>query len=166
MPWTPQDADPWQINSDPERHYRWISSKPEKLGQWLRSFSGRPGYALVRGATVDATKKMAEKVGLSGEMVDVNLNRIMNGHNVLASIPMEEYNNRRKELSKLTEENISAAKEAYHASAERLPGVTTFERTDEEHEDRKSFANRPDRPISGQSGRGASPHLRPRAGAR
>ena len=162
MPYVPRGQDPWLIpNPAPGRHYRYISSKPEKLGLWLRSFGDRPGYALERGATVEATKKLAVQLGLSEEQVDVALNRIGYGHNVLASIPIEEYVRRTSELSAQNAENIGAAKEAYHAAVDEIPGVTSFERSPEEHEDRKRVATRPDRPFSGQTGVGRSPHLKP-----
>ncbi len=163
MPWTPSGTDPWLIpNKDSSRHYRFLSSKPERLGGWLRSHGDRPGYALVRGATVADTKKMAVKLGLSEELVDPNLNRIAYGHNVLASIPQEEYERRIREMAGETNDRIGAAKEAFHATGETLPGVTTFERDPEEHEDRKRIATRDERPFSGQTGRGTSPHLKPR----
>lgn len=161
MPYIPQGQDPWLIpNPNPERHYRYLSSKPEKLGLWLRSFGDRPGYALERGATVEATKALAVELGLSEEMVDLNLNRIGYGHNVLASIPMEEYLRRQGELIGMKDEAIGAAKEEFHATVDELPGVKSFERTPDEHKDRKRVATREDRPISGQTGRGTSPHLR------
>ena len=162
MPWQPQGVDPWFIpNPDPERHYRYISSKPEKLGQWLRSYGDRPGYSLERGATVEATKALAVKLGLSAEQVDVNLNRIAYGHNILASIPMDEYLRRQNELLNMTKDSIGASKEEFHATVDAIPGVKSFERSPEEHKDRKRVATRSDRPISGQTGVGTSPHLRP-----
>ncbi len=163
MPWMPSGTDPWSIpQKDPDRHYRFLSSKPERLGGWLRSWGDRPGYALVRGATVDDTKAMAVKLGLSAELVDVNLNRIMYGHNVLASIPKEEYERRMNEMAGETTDRIGAAKEAFHAAGADLPGIKTFERDPEEHADRKRIATRDDKPFVGQAGTGKSPHLKPR----
>ena len=163
MPYIPQGADPWEVtHPQPGRHYRYISSTPEKLGLWLRSFGDRPGYALERGATVKDTKELAIKLGLSAEQVDTNLNRIGYGHNVLASIPMEEYLRRRRELGEKVDTRESDAKEAFLATADELPGVTAFERSPDEHKDRKRIATREDRPFSGQSGVGSSPHLKPR----
>ena len=164
MPYIPQGTDPWVVpNPQPGRHYRYISSKPERLSLWLRSYGDRPGYSLERGATVEDTKKIAVSLGLSEEQVDLNLNRIMYGHNVLASIPEEEYRKRTAEFAKTTNDKVGNAKEAFHAVGDDLPGITTFERTEEEHNDRKRIATRSDRPISGQTGRGTSPHLRTRA---
>jgi len=163
MPYIPQGEDAWAVpNPQPGRHYRYLSTKPEKLGLWLRSFGSRPGYSLERGATIEDTKKLADLLGVGAEMVDENINRIMYGNNVLASIPMEEYIRRRKELGAIDAEKEAAAKEAFHVAGDK-PGIKTFERTEEEHIDRKRIATRGDRPFSGQTGRGKSPHLRTRA---
>ena len=161
MPYMPQGVDPWVIPTpEPGRKYRWISSKPEKLGQWLRSYGDRPGYALVRGKTIEDTKRKAVELGLSDEMVDLNMNRIAYGHNILASIPIEEYVLRDNELINMKNSAIGAAKENFHAVVDSIPNVTSFERTPDEHKDRKRIATRPDRPVSGQAGVGTSPHLK------
>lgn len=161
MPWIPQRHDAWLVSTPaPDRHYRWLSTKPEKLGLWLRSYADRPGYALERKATVEQTMELSVKLGLGAEMVDKALNRIMYGHNVLASIPMEEYILRQGELLGKSDDALSEARDEYRATLDALPGVTSFERSEEEHDDRRRIATREDRPVSGQAGVGTSPHLR------
>lgn len=163
MPYVPLDRDIWEIpNPEAGRHYRWIAGYGDRLAQWLRSYGDRPGYQLVQGTTLEETRKIAEKLGLSAHNVDVNTNRITNGKNILASIPMEEYERRQAEFKRMEEAQRGAAVDNFHATGENLRGVRTFEEHPDQTADRKAFHTRDDRPMSGQTGIGTSPVLKQR----
>ena len=156
--------DPWGVpNPDPARRYRWIATDPRRLSLWLRSYGEVPGYSLVQGASIKDTKALAERLGLSDRLVDAS-NRIVYGHNVLADIPVEEYERRVSERVDEQLDKLASAKDEFHAKAEGLHGIKTFEQTPEETADRKEFHQREpgDRPFVGQAGQGTSPLLRPR----
>lgn len=153
--------DPYYIpNKDPNLHYRWISDAPTKLGLWLRSYGSRPGYTLVQGATIEETQKIAEEHGLTAQYVTA-ANRIAYGQNVLAAIPREEHERRVAEQVAEQRSKLAAAKDAFHAEGDNIPGIRTFEDHPENLDDKRKFAEREDRPFSGQTGVGASPHVSP-----
>jgi hypothetical protein len=149
-------SDPWEIPTpDPSRSYRWLSDDPKRLSLWLRSFGDVQGFVLEPDANCD-------KLGLPDSYRNRATGRITYGHNILASIPMEQHKRREAEKIEETLERIYDAKQAFHAVGDALPGVTTFEEHPDESADRKRIATRPDRPFSGQSGRGDSPVFQPR----
>lgn len=164
MPYIPQGADPWLIPTpDSSRHYRWLNSNPMRLGLWLRAFGSVPGYRLERGATIEDTKRIADTLGLSAESVDLATNRIAYGHNVLASIPIEEY--ARRSAAQVDEqlEKIAEVEDSAFANIDNIKGVRAFKEHPDEMKERERHAVRGmtgSRPLSGQTGVGTSPGLR------
>lgn len=137
MPYSPPNVDPFTIPTpDPTRHYRWLSDDPRRLALWLRSYGSIPGYRL-------EPRENAEKLGLSLDYVNEATGRIRYGYNVLASIPIEEYERRVRERLDEQLEKIGSAKERVHAAVDGLPGAKVIEREPEEHFDRKAHAERP-----------------------
>jgi len=150
-------ADPFLIpNPDSTRHYRWISDNPQRMAMWLRSVGDQPGYQLVQGATVPDTMKLAEKLGLSGMLVDKGRNFIRVGFNVLASIPVEEYVLRQQYLLQQGKEQLDDAKDNFLGTADAIPGVKGIIKDPEEMLDEKKVKTRTDRPFAGQVGGSAS----------
>ncbi len=144
-------VDPFMIPSpDPTRHYRWLSDNPRRLSMWLRSYGTVSGYALEPAAN-------CEKLGLPESYGQKATGRIVMGDNILASVPLEEFHQRQRDNIDAQLERLAAVKEEFHAQGEMLPGIRTFEEDPEQTADRKRYHTRPDRPFSGQAGRGNSP---------
>jgi hypothetical protein len=167
MPYTPQTGDLFGVPT-PEtgRHYRWLSTRPEKLSGWLRSFGTIPGYRLERGATLDRTKERCTALGLPVECVNEATNRIEFGFNVLASIPLEEHERRTSEKRSIERSREGQVEDSFRATIDRVPGATARIDVAEEFEARKQHAVREDRPFSGQSGTDDSPQFRRRRAPR
>lgn len=83
----------------PDRHARWLDgSKQNKLRMHLMSFGDKPGYQILRGKTLEETREIAEKLGLSELHVDDATNRIVYGDLILAWIPRAEHERRRDSI--------------------------------------------------------------------
>ena len=163
MPYIPVNSDNWEIpHPDPSRKYRWLSAKPERLSLWLRAYGAIPGYSLERGADINATKALCQKLFGTEDLVNLSTNRIEYGYNVLASIPIEEAVRRDAERIASMQAQLDSAEDEFLTKGEELKarGIRTFVEPVEETASRREFHTRDDRPVSGQTGVGKSPALR------
>lgn len=137
MPYQPRNADPFSIpNPDPGRHYRWLADDPKRLGLWLRSYGDCPGYRLEVG------EETCARLGFETQFMLDPMKRIRYGFNVLASIPIEEWERRQRERLDEQIEKFNAPLEKFAAAVDNIPGARARFDDAETFEDKKKFNTR------------------------
>lgn len=126
---------------EPGFYYRWLSVDNERLAMHLVGHGDSPGYTLVKGRDVEATKALAIKLGLGESLVDELKNQIRYGFLVLGRIPLAEHDARTRELIQDAHDKRSSAQDEFY---DRVASkhVRPFIRSEEEMEDRRAFSKR------------------------
>ena len=139
----------------PDLHKRFISTKPEKLRGHTWDFG--TGAYVPYGSQFTKTEELieaAKELGLPAAAVNTATMRIIIGDVMLAYISRAEYERRRAELLRASEERQSDAVDSYLASERRGIKPIVFE-SEEEYKDVKNHATRDSNNRVGYRGRNA-----------
>lgn len=125
----------------PDLHPRFLSTKAERLRGHMMDW-GTGGYTPYgTDLTLDELKAKAVALGLNESYVNTNLNRIMVGDLVLASIPKVEFERRCKEKLGMTSDREQAEIDSYLGS-QTTKVVRPIVMSEEEFTDRKRHNTR------------------------
>lgn len=148
MPWTPlnENIPDFHIpNWDavfPDRHPRFISMDARRMKGHATSYGKYPGYQqLGAGMSADELAETVEKLGMTRDVINTALNRVVIGDLMLAWIPREEYERRFREKLTAAEERINRSIDR-HLASQRTKGIKPIVMETEELEDRRAFAAR------------------------
>jgi hypothetical protein len=153
----PQSADIFSVprweQKHPTWHKRFISTKPDKLRGHMWDFG--TGAYVPYGSQFTKPEELiaaASELGLSPAVVNTSLMRIMVGDLMLAYIPKDEYERRRKEMGDMLRDRGDEAVDAYLATERRGVKPRVFE-TEEEYKDVRNHATRESNNRVGYRGR-------------
>lgn len=161
MPNVPLRTNPLHVPK-PERgwHYRWIADDQERLAGHQLGHGDSPGYHIVRGDTVPATREVAQKHGLPDAYVNELYNRIQYGRLILARIPEAEARRRVRERHADLMDRLQVSLEEYQDKANRR-GIRPFGLEGSADDVEKEISDRKRHAQTGGSDRVSSPGVPP-----